>query len=245
VTGKLGGGVYAKDVILAIIRRLGVKGGIGYAYEYGGPVIDAMTVEERLTVCNMSIEGGARVGYVNPDETVFDFLRGREYAPKGEAWDRALGWWRSMASDPGAPFDDRVELEGGKIEPTVTWGINPGQACGVNEPLPRPEAVPDAERASVAEALAFMELQAGEPVAGTPIDVVTIPYRVMREVVVEPGRSYFDTNTEDHHHFFVVDTGELRDIHADSLQIAALPEAPEGTAFDRVDVIVRVRTGNR
>ena len=174
VTGKLGGGVYAKDVILAIIRRLGVKGGVGYAYEYGGPVIDAMSVEERLTICNMSIEGGARVGYVNPDETVFDFLRGREYAPKGEAWERALAWWRGMASDPDAAYDDRVELDGAAIEPTVTWGINPGQACGVNEPLPHPDRVRDAERASVAEALAFMELEPGRPVAGTPVDVAFI-----------------------------------------------------------------------
>ncbi|MDX1649543.1 MAG: 3-isopropylmalate dehydratase large subunit [Myxococcota bacterium] len=174
VTGKLGGGVYAKDVILAIIRRLGVKGGVGYAYEYGGPVIDAMSVEERLTICNMSIEGGARVGYVNPDETVFDFLRGREYAPKGEAWERARAWWRGMASDPDAAYDDRVELDGAAIEPTVTWGINPGQACGVNEPLPHPDRVRDAERASVAEALAFMELEPGRPVAGTPVDVAFI-----------------------------------------------------------------------
>ena len=98
VTGKLGGGVYAKDVILAIIRRLGVKGGVGYAYEYGGPAIEALTMEERLTVCNMSIEGGARVGYINPDETTFDYLKGREHAPAGEAWDRAVSWWRSMDS---------------------------------------------------------------------------------------------------------------------------------------------------
>jgi 3-isopropylmalate/(R)-2-methylmalate dehydratase large subunit len=174
VTGKLGGGVYAKDVILSIIRRLGVKGGVGYAYEYGGPVIDAMTLEERLTVCNMSIEGGARVGYVNPDESTIDFLRDRQYVPKGDAFDRAAKWWREMASPEEASYDDRVELAGGEVEPTVTWGINPGQACGVNEPVPKPEQVPDDERASVEEALAFMRLRSGEPLAGTKIHVAFI-----------------------------------------------------------------------
>jgi 3-isopropylmalate/(R)-2-methylmalate dehydratase large subunit len=174
VTGKLGPGVYAKDVILAIIRRLGVKGGVGYAYEYGGPVVDAMGIEERLTLCNMSIEGGARVGYVNPDDVTFDYLRGRTFAPKGEAFERGLVWWRSMASGPGAAYDDRVELSGGAIEPSVSWGINPGQNCGVGEPLPRPEDVPENERASVEEALAFMELRGGEPLAGTKIDVAFI-----------------------------------------------------------------------
>ncbi|MDJ0789904.1 MAG: 3-isopropylmalate dehydratase large subunit [Myxococcota bacterium] len=174
VTGKLGGGVYAKDVILAIIRKLGVKGGVGFAYEYGGEVIDSMTLEERLTVCNMSIEGGARVGYINPDETTFAYLQGREFSPSGDAWGRAVDWWRSMASDGGAPYDDRVELAGADIEPSVTWGINPGQNCGVNERLPFPEDVPSDEQGSVREALDFMELRSGEPLAGTPVDVAFI-----------------------------------------------------------------------
>ncbi len=174
VTGKLGGGVYAKDVILHIIRRLGVKGGIGYAYEYAGPVIEAMSMEERLTVCNMSIEGGARAGYVNPDETTFAYLRGRPYAPQGDAFERAVGWWRAIASGPGARYADRVEIEAREIQPTVTWGINPGQACGVLEPIPRPAEVPDDERPGFAEALAFMRLRPGEPVAGTRIDVAFI-----------------------------------------------------------------------
>jgi 3-isopropylmalate/(R)-2-methylmalate dehydratase large subunit len=174
VTGKLGPGVYAKDVILAIIRRLGVKGGVGYAYEYGGPVIEAFSMEERLTVCNMSIEGGARVGYVNPDETTFAFLRGRQYVPEGAAWDAALAWWRGVASDAGAAYADRVELAGAGIEPTVTWGINPGQSCGVNEPVPTPDSVPDDERAQLEEALAFMDLRPGRALAGTPIDVAFI-----------------------------------------------------------------------
>jgi 3-isopropylmalate/(R)-2-methylmalate dehydratase large subunit len=174
VTGTLGDGVYAKDVILHIIRRLGVKGGIGYAYEYAGPVIRAMTMEERLTVCNMSIEGGARAGYINPDETTIDYLRGRQYAPQGDAFVRASEWWRAIASGPDARYADRVEIAGGEIQPTVTWGINPGQACGVNEPLPRAGEVPDDERASLAEALAYMQLRGGEPVAGTKIDVAFI-----------------------------------------------------------------------
>jgi 3-isopropylmalate/(R)-2-methylmalate dehydratase large subunit len=174
VAGKLAGGVYAKDVILTIIRRLGVKGGIGFAYEYGGPVLAAMTLEERMTVCNMSIEGGARVGYVNPDEASFAFLRGRELAPQGGAFERAVAWWRSMASDADARYADRVELDGSAIAPTVTWGINPGQAVGVDERIPRPADVPDEDRPSLAEALAFMELRAGQPIAGTKVDVAFI-----------------------------------------------------------------------
>ncbi|HEY8492500.1 MAG TPA: 3-isopropylmalate dehydratase large subunit [Myxococcota bacterium] len=174
VTGKLAPGVYAKDVILAIIRRLGVKGGIGYAYEYAGPVLEAMTLEERMTVCNMSIEGGARCGYVNPDETTFAYLRGRPYAPAGDAFERAVAWWRSMASDPDAPYADRVELDGARIAPTVTYGITPGQSVGVDERIPHPSEVPDEERAGVEEALAFMDLKPGEPIAGTRIDVAFI-----------------------------------------------------------------------
>jgi 3-isopropylmalate/(R)-2-methylmalate dehydratase large subunit len=164
VNGELKPGVYAKDVILTIIRRLGVNGGVGYAYEYGGTTIDRMTIDERMTICNMSIEGGARVGYVNPDETTFAFLAGREYAPKGEAWDRAVAWWRSLASDPDARYDDRIEIDAATIEPTVTWGINPGQSVGVSEPI----------ATSDREALAFMGFNDGQRVAGTKIDVAFI-----------------------------------------------------------------------
>jgi 3-isopropylmalate/(R)-2-methylmalate dehydratase large subunit len=174
VTGKLGGGVYAKDVILHVIRRLGVNGGVGFAYEYAGPVIEAFSMEERLTLCNMSIEGGARVGYVNPDEITYAYLSGRELAPQGAAFERAVTWWRGMASDANAHYDERVTLEGGEIQPTVTWGINPGQSCGVNEPIPRLADVRAEERAQVAEALEFMGLRGGEPVAGTKIDVAFI-----------------------------------------------------------------------
>jgi len=174
VGGKLSPGTTSKDVILAIIRRLGVNGGVGFAYEYAGPVFEAMSLEERMTVCNMSIEGGARCGYVNPDETTFDYLKGRPFAPSGEAWDRALAWWRGMASDPGAPYADVVEMEGERIAPSVTWGINPGQNAGVDEGVPRREELPDADRAAFDEALAYMGLTPGQPIAGIPIDVAFI-----------------------------------------------------------------------
>jgi len=133
-----------------------------------------MTMEERLTVCNMSIEGGARAGYVNPDETTFDYLRGRDFAPEGAAFERAVAWWRGIASGPDARYADRVEMAGVEIQPTVTWGINPGQACGVNEAIPRAGDVPDADRAGFAEAVAFMKLEPGKPLAGKRIDVAFI-----------------------------------------------------------------------
>jgi 3-isopropylmalate/(R)-2-methylmalate dehydratase large subunit len=178
VEGKLRRGVYAKDVILTIIQRLGVKGGVGYAYEYAGPAIEAMTMEERLTVCNMSIEGGARVGYVNPDETAIEYLRGRPYVPGGSAFDRAAQWWRSMATEAGASFDDAVSLTGESMQPVVTWGLTPAQSIGVEDRLPDPEKAPTSldplERAAWREALAFMGLDAGARLAGTPIDVAFI-----------------------------------------------------------------------
>ena len=174
VDGTLSKGVYAKDVILAIIRNLGVNGGVGYAYEYAGAVVDRMTMEERLTLCNMSIEGGARSGYVNPDQTTFDYLRGRQYAPQGAAFDRAVTWWTSMASDATASYDDVKRLDGNAIPPMVTWGINPGQSVGVGERIPAPESAPEPERATYREALAHMGFEAGQPIAGAKIDVVFI-----------------------------------------------------------------------
>jgi 3-isopropylmalate/(R)-2-methylmalate dehydratase large subunit len=174
VDGVLGGGVYAKDVILHIIRQLGVKGGVGYAYEYAGSAIEAMSMEERLTVCNMSIEGGARVGYINPDETAVEYLRGRDFVPKGDAFERAADWWRSIASDEGAHYDDLVRIDAADISPTVTWGINPGQALGVIEPLPHITEIADGDRPGFAEAMEFMGFRSGAPVAGTKIDVAFI-----------------------------------------------------------------------
>ena len=174
VTGKLAAGVYAKDLILSIIRELGVHGGIGFAYEYGGAVLEAMSVEERLTVCNMSIEGGARCGYVNPDDVSFDYLRGRPYAPEGDAFERAVAWWRGTASPADAHYDDRVELDGNRLAPSVTWGINPAQSVAVDEHMPRTADAPDAERSALEEAFAFMDLTPGEPIAGTAVDVAFI-----------------------------------------------------------------------
>ncbi|HZP60199.1 MAG TPA: 3-isopropylmalate dehydratase large subunit [Opitutaceae bacterium] len=172
VTGRLRPGVYAKDVILHIIRTLGVNGGTGYAYEYGGEVFDRFTMEERMTVCNMSIEGGARAGYVNPDETTFAYLKGRPYAPKGAEWDAAVARWKAVASEPGCHYDDVVTIAAADIAPTVTWGINPGQGIAINETIPDPaKARAVDEKASIDEALAYMKLRPGAPIKGTKIDV--------------------------------------------------------------------------
>jgi 3-isopropylmalate/(R)-2-methylmalate dehydratase large subunit len=164
VDGRLAPGVYAKDVILTIIRRLGVQGGVGYAYEYGGTAVDRMSVDERMTICNMSIEGGARIGYVNPDDTTFAFVRGRPFAPPDDQFARAVAWWRTLASDADAVYDDRVRIDAAAIEPTVTWGINPGQSVAIGDSVP----------AGDTEALAFMGFTAGAPIAGTRIDVAFI-----------------------------------------------------------------------
>lgn len=172
VHGTLPDGVYAKDVILNIIRRLGVAGGKGFVYEYGGSVIESMSMEERMTICNMSIEGGALVGYVNPDATTFEFLKGREFVPKGADFERAVAYWKSIASDPDAHYDDVVNIEGARIEPTVTWGINPGQAVGISEKLPLPEEFSDAEGAK--KAYEHMGWKPGSPILGTPINVAFI-----------------------------------------------------------------------
>ncbi len=172
VTGRLGKGVTAKDVILRIIAELGVNGGIGYAYEYGGDVIDAMTMEERMTICNMSIEGGARVGYVNPDETTFAYLKGRPYAPAD--FDRAVEEWKAYASGEDAEYDDIYTIRGEDIEPMITWGINPGQGIGISSPIPRPEDLPEDQRKTAEQAFEFMDFQPGDSMAGKKIDVAFI-----------------------------------------------------------------------
>jgi len=174
VGGELRPGVFAKDVALHIIRVLGVQGGVGYAYEYAGEVFDRMTMEQRMTVCNMSIEGGARCGYVNPDETTVEYLRGRPQVPKGAAFERAAEWWLSLASPKDAQFDDVVRIDGRRIEPTVTWGINPGQSVGVKEALPFLADLPEEARKGAAEALEFMSLEEGQPVEGLKIDVAFV-----------------------------------------------------------------------
>jgi len=152
ICGRLGPGVYAKDVILHLIRTLGVNGGVGFAYEYGGSTIEAMSMEERMTICNMSIEGGARCGYVNPDDTTFAYLKGRPYVARGAAWDAAVERWRGFASDSDAHYDDVVTVRAEAVPPTVTWGINPGQAIAIDERVPTVEGSQLDEQASVAEA---------------------------------------------------------------------------------------------
>jgi len=174
INGELSPGVYAKDVTLYIIQKLGVKGGIGYAYEYAGEVFDRMTMEERMTVCNMSIEGGARCGYINPDQTTIDYLRGRPQAPQGDAFDRAAEWWLSLASGPEAEYDDVVRFDASEIEPTVTWGITPGQSVGVSQTIPHPEMFPEEDRPGIQEAYQYMSLEAGQSVEGIAIDVAFI-----------------------------------------------------------------------
>jgi 3-isopropylmalate/(R)-2-methylmalate dehydratase large subunit len=175
VNGDLGPGVYAKDVALHIIAQLGAKGGIGFSYEYGGDVFDRFTMEERMTVCNMSIEGGARCGYVNPDDTTFAYLEGKPYSPKGADWDKAVAQWRAVASDADCDYDDIVEIRAEDIAPSVTWGISPDQGMPITGHVPRPEdAKTPAERASIEEAIEYMKLEPGAPIKGTPVDVAFI-----------------------------------------------------------------------
>ncbi len=174
VEGQLNVGVTAKDVILHIIRRLGVNGGVGFAYEYGGSTIENMSMEERMTVCNMSIEGGARCGYINPDEVTFEFLRGKERVPAGKDFDQAVKKWLSYASDPDAEFDEVVTFDAADIEPTVTWGVTPAQAISIMEKTPSPENSEGLDKSLVDDALAYMQLNADQPIKGTKIDVAFI-----------------------------------------------------------------------
>ena len=174
VDGALQPGVFAKDLVLHIIRTLGVQGGVGYAYEFAGPAIEALSMEERMTLCNMAIEGGARCGYVNPDQTTFDYLKGRPHAPSGDAWDRAVSWWKSLASGADACFDDEVKLDAATIAPTITWGITPGQGIGVDETVPTLEQTPEEDRPLAQEAYRYMDLEPGQAIAGLPVDVCFI-----------------------------------------------------------------------
>jgi 3-isopropylmalate/(R)-2-methylmalate dehydratase large subunit len=174
VNGKLRPGVYAKDVILDIIHRLGVQGGVGYAYEYAGDVFDRFSMEERMTVCNMSIEGGARCGYVNPDATTYAYLKGREMSPTGAAWDRAVAYWESLRSDADATYDDVVRIKAEDIEPVVTWGITPAQSTPVSKGIPQPTEFGVDERGVVEEAYQYMGFDPGSPIKGKKIDVAFI-----------------------------------------------------------------------
>ena len=174
VSGALARGVYAKDVIIRIIADLGVNGGIGFAYEYAGSAIESLSMESRLTLCNMSIEAGARAGYVNPDATTIDYLRGRRFVPQGVDFDAAVKFWKSMASDPGAKYDDTWKLDGAGIEPMVSWGINPGQAVGVSQRLPKIADAPLEEREVLQKAYEHTGFEENRPLKGLPVDVAFI-----------------------------------------------------------------------
>ena len=173
VTGALKNGVTAKDVVLAVIRTIGVDGGIGHVIEYRGDVIRNLSMEGRMTVCNMTIEGGARAGLVAPDETTFAYLKGRDFAPQGEAWDEAVEYWRSLATDEGATFDASVVLRGEEIEPHVTWGTTPAQSVGISQSIPKPEdAASPSARETAERALKYMDLKAGTPIQSVNVDRV-------------------------------------------------------------------------
>ena len=174
VNGQLSEGVSAKDLILHVIRTLGVKGGVGFVYEFAGSAIETLSMEERMTLCNMAIEGGARCGYVNPDQVTFDYIKGRPYAPSGDSWERAVAWWRSIASEKDAVVDDVVVFDAPSIPPTVTWGITPGQGLGIDECVPTLDALEPAERPIAEEAYRYMALEPGTAIAGVPVDVCFI-----------------------------------------------------------------------
>ncbi|MDC7234863.1 MAG: 3-isopropylmalate dehydratase large subunit [Spirochaetales bacterium] len=174
VNGELSPGVTPKDVILYIINRLGVRGGLGFAYEYGGDVFDSMSMEGRMTVCNMSIEGGARIGYVNPDETTFAYLKGKEHSPEGDAWDRAVTWWKTLPSESDAQYDDVVRFDASEISPMVTWGITPAQSVAADENLPLLEGLDENRKKSYEEAYAHMKLTPGQKAVDLPVQVAFI-----------------------------------------------------------------------
>ena len=172
VDGGLMPGVYAKDVALHIIAMLGANGGIGFAYEYGGSLFDSFSMEERMTVCNMAIEGGARCGYVNPDDKTFEYLKGRPYSPEGDNWDEAVLRWKSFASDPDCKYDDIINISADEIAPTVTWGVSPDQGFSIEGVIPDPSVEKDEnDRLSIQEAISYMKLEPGKPIKGTKIDV--------------------------------------------------------------------------
>jgi 3-isopropylmalate/(R)-2-methylmalate dehydratase large subunit len=175
VEGGLRPGVTAKDLILAVIARIGVAGGTGHVIEYTGSAVRALSMEERMTVCNMSIEAGARAGCIAPDDVTFQYLAGRPRAPQGGEWDRALARWRTLPSDPAARYDRTVEIDGSALEPTITFGTNPGMSVPIRGAVPDPGSVTDAaDRAALDRALRYMGLRPGQQLLGHPIDVVFI-----------------------------------------------------------------------
>lgn len=174
VNGELGPGVGAKDIILYIISKISAAGGTGYFVEYAGSTIRSLSMEGRMTICNMSIEMGARGGLIAPDQTTFDYIQGREFAPKGEQWDKALAQWQTLYSDEDAKFDKVLEFNAADIQPMVTYGTNPGMGIGVTENIPSIDAQPESERPSFKKSLEYMGLKAGDAISGQPVDYVFI-----------------------------------------------------------------------
>ena len=172
VDGRLRPGVSAKDIILALIARIGTGGGTGCVFEYCGVAIRALSIDERMTVCNMSIEAGARAGMIAPDETTFQYLYGRPFAPKGAAWEAAVARWRQLPTDAGARYDKQITMDAGELEPMITFGTNPGMGIPITAPVPDPAQVADPE--SIRKALRYMDLEGGKPLLGHPVDVVFI-----------------------------------------------------------------------
>ena len=175
VDGALRPGVSAKDIILALIARIGVGGGTGHVFEYAGSAIRALSMEERMTICNMSIEGGARAGLIAPDDTTFEYIHGRRHAPQGAAWDAAVARWRTLPSDPGASYDRTITIDASALEPMVTYGTNPGMGIGISDRVPDPAAAADpAQRRALERALEYMDLRPGQPILGQKVDVVFV-----------------------------------------------------------------------
>ena len=175
VEGQLKNGVGAKDIILNLISRIGIGGGTGCVFEYCGSAIRSLSMEERMTICNMSIEAGARAGLVAPDEKTYEYLKGRPYAPKGAEWEKALSLWRQLPTDEGATFDKSITIDAASLEPMITFGTNPGMGISITAPVPDPSALSDPlERDSLAKALRYMDLPSGKPLLGHPVNVVFI-----------------------------------------------------------------------
>jgi 3-isopropylmalate/(R)-2-methylmalate dehydratase large subunit len=173
--GKLGPGVYSKDMILALIGKIGAQGGIGYATEYAGPAVAALPIEGRLTICNMSIEFQSKYGFVPPDESTIEFLAGKAFSPKGEAWEKAVAYWRTLRTEDGARFDREVEVDCDTLVPQVTWGISPQQVTSIDGRVPELSEAADSEARTLAErAMEYMQLKPGMPMKGLPIDVAYI-----------------------------------------------------------------------
>ncbi|MCK5040351.1 MAG: 3-isopropylmalate dehydratase large subunit [Candidatus Aenigmarchaeota archaeon] len=171
--GILSEGVTAKDLALYMIKKTGVEGGVGFAYEFSGDVVDNMSMEERMTLCNLVVEGGARSGYVNPDKTTFQYLKDKHYAPK-EDFEKAVEYWESIASDEDAEYDDILSIDVSQVKPMVTWGVNPGQAIAIDEKIPEPDDFTDKKKEEAEDALEYIGLEGGIEVQGTPVDVVFI-----------------------------------------------------------------------